>query len=70
MPVTWPLHVSLTGCKGLSSSPAWHAGDQFALFESVVALAMLMRRFTFSMAPGAPAVGMTTVRLPCMGCIA
>ena len=37
------------------------AGDQFALFESVVALAMLMRRFNFSMAPAAPAVGMTTV---------
>lgn len=35
-------------------------GDQFALFESVVALAMLVRRFDFTTAPGAPEVGMTT----------
>ncbi|GAQ79315.1 cytochrome P450 [Klebsormidium nitens] len=35
-------------------------GDQFALFESVVTLAMLTRRFTFALAPGAPKVGMTT----------
>ena len=35
-------------------------GDQFALFESIVALSMLVRRFDFEMAPGAPAVGMTT----------
>ena len=35
-------------------------GDQFALFESVVALAMLMRRYEFSMAPDAPPVSMTT----------
>ena len=35
-------------------------GDQFALFESIVAVAMLVRRFDFAMAPGAPAVGMTT----------
>jgi beta-ring hydroxylase len=35
-------------------------GDQFALFESIVALATLMRRFDFARAPGAPAVGMTT----------
>ena len=37
------------------------AGDQFALFEAVVGLAVLLRRFDFQMAPGAPAVGMTTV---------
>ena len=36
-------------------------GDQFALFEAVVGLAILLRRFDFQMAPGAPAVGMTTV---------
>eukprot|EP00898_Chlorokybus_atmophyticus_P005366 jgi/Chlat1/5830/Chrsp4S06224 len=35
-------------------------GDQFASFQSIVALSMLLRRFTFSMAPGAPQVGMTT----------
>jgi hypothetical protein len=35
-------------------------GDQFALFESITALSMLVRRFDFKMAPGAPAVGMTT----------
>ena len=46
------------------------AGDQFALFESIVALAILLRRFEFRMAPGAPSVGMTTVSallfLPCL----
>ena len=47
----------------IGSQHAVCAGDQFALFESVVALAMLVRRFNFSMAPSAPAVGMTTVRL-------
>jgi len=35
-------------------------GDQFALFEAIVALAMLVRRFDFEMAPDAPEVGMTT----------
>lgn len=36
-------------------------GDQFATFEAVVALAMLVRRFEFSLDPQAPPVGMTTV---------
>ena len=36
-------------------------GDQFALSEAVVALAMLMRRFELSMDPEAPTVSMTTV---------
>ena len=40
----------------------WCAGDQFALFESVVALAVLLRRFEFTMAPDAPPVNMTTAR--------
>ncbi|KAG1666004.1 hypothetical protein FOA52_010102 [Chlamydomonas sp. UWO 241] len=35
-------------------------GDQFALFESVVGLSTIMRRYAFTMAPGAPPVGMTT----------
>lgn len=35
-------------------------GDQFALFESIVSLAMLARRFTFEADPSAPRVGMTT----------
>jgi beta-ring hydroxylase len=35
-------------------------GDQFALFESIVALAMMMRRFEFVRGADAPAVGMTT----------
>ena len=47
---------------GISWSCA-HAGDQFALFESLSALAILLRRFEFRMAPGAPPVGMITVRL-------
>lgn len=35
-------------------------GDQFALFEAVVALAMLMRRYDFTLDPAALEVGMTT----------
>lgn len=35
-------------------------GDQFAVFEAITALAMLLRRFDFAMAPNAPPVGMTT----------
>lgn len=35
-------------------------GDMFATFETVVALAMLVRRFNFEMALGAPPVEMTT----------
>jgi beta-ring hydroxylase len=35
-------------------------GDQFALLESVTALALICRRFTFELAPDAPEVGMTT----------
>ncbi|KAL3130704.1 hypothetical protein ABBQ38_000053 [Trebouxia sp. C0009 RCD-2024] len=35
-------------------------GDQFALSEAIVALAMLMRRFELSMDPEAPPVSMTT----------
>jgi beta-ring hydroxylase len=35
-------------------------GDQFALFESVASLAVLMRRFEFSRPADAPDVGMTT----------
>ena len=36
------------------------AGDQFALFESITALAMLIRRFDFRLDPDAAPVGMTT----------
>ncbi|KAK9160165.1 hypothetical protein Syun_006506 [Stephania yunnanensis] len=35
-------------------------GDMFASFENVVAVAMLVRRFNFQLALGAPPVGMTT----------
>ncbi|XP_015875605.2 protein LUTEIN DEFICIENT 5, chloroplastic [Ziziphus jujuba] len=35
-------------------------GDMFATYETVVALAMLVRRFNFQMALGAPEVNMTT----------
>ncbi|KAJ0233127.1 Protein LUTEIN DEFICIENT 5 [Hirschfeldia incana] len=35
-------------------------GDMFASFENVVAIAMLIRRFNFQTAPGAPPVKMTT----------
>ncbi|KAK1391003.1 Protein LUTEIN DEFICIENT 5ic [Heracleum sosnowskyi] len=35
-------------------------GDMFASFEAIVAVAMLVRRFNFQMALGAPPVKMTT----------
>jgi hypothetical protein len=35
-------------------------GDQFALFEAIVALAMLSRRFTFEADSNRPEAGMTT----------
>ena len=35
-------------------------GDQFALFETIVGLSMLMRRYNFVRPEGAPPVGMTT----------
>ena len=35
-------------------------GDQFALLESIAALAVIMRRFDFDLDPAGPAVGMTT----------
>jgi beta-ring hydroxylase len=41
-------------------------GDQFALFEAVVGLSMLLRRFEFERAPDAPPVGMTTGGRGCM----
>lgn len=36
------------------------AGDQFALFEAITALAMLVRRYDFRLDPDSPPVGMTT----------
>jgi beta-ring hydroxylase len=35
-------------------------GDMFATFETMTALAMLVRRFSFKLTVGAPPVGMTT----------
>ncbi|GFR50051.1 hypothetical protein Agub_g12102, partial [Astrephomene gubernaculifera] len=35
-------------------------GDQFALFEALVALGVLLRRYEFSLDPSKPPVGMTT----------
>lgn len=35
-------------------------GDMFATFETITAVAMLVRRFNFELARGAPPVGMTT----------
>lgn len=35
-------------------------GDQFALFEAITALAMLVRRFDFRIDPDAAPVGMTS----------
>ena len=44
--------------------PCFLTGDQFALSEAIIALAMLMRRFELGMAAGAPPVSMTTVCAP------
>jgi beta-ring hydroxylase len=43
-------------------------GDQFALFEALVALAVLVRSYDFSLAPGKPEVGMTTGEAQTRGC--
>ena len=59
-------HAALVGnaAAGSPIGDLWdthiHAGDQFALFEAVVALAMLVRRYDFRLDPAAPPVGMTT----------
>ena len=45
----WRLRVDGLGCFNT-------AGDQFALFEAVVALSMLMRRYDFAIDPAAPEV--------------
>ena len=47
----------------LTDASPLYAGDQFALFEAVTALAVLVRRFEFSMAAAAPPVSMETVRI-------
>jgi cytochrome P450 len=46
-------------------------GDQFALFEAIVALAVLIRRVDFGHTPDKPAstVGMTTGGAPCRGAL-
>ena len=54
--------VPWTGTSCTYEAWLYCAGDQFALFESIVALAILLRRYEFRMAPNAPPVGMTTVR--------
>ena len=53
--------ATMPSCVSTPRSRLPAAGDQFALSEAVVALAMLMRRFEFSMDPEAPPVTMTTV---------
>lgn len=57
---TGQREASSTACRGMFSDPdnsiCKTAGDQFALFEAVVALAMLMRRYEFTIDPAAPEV--------------
>ena len=60
MPVFLPLPCCTQLAGFYSLGRCVPAGDQFALFESVVALSMLMRRFDFHQDPNAPPVGMTT----------
>ena len=59
----YAAHVPRPHTRAAACGDAAHAlpaGDQFALFEAVVALAMLVRRYDFRLAPAAPRVGMTT----------
>ncbi|XP_044953110.1 protein LUTEIN DEFICIENT 5, chloroplastic-like [Hordeum vulgare subsp. vulgare] len=66
-PERWPLHgpnPNETNQKfsyiPFGGGPRKCVGDMFATFENVVATAMLVKRFDFQMAPGAPPVEMTT----------
>uniref|UniRef100_M8CAZ1 Cytochrome P450 97B2 n=1 Tax=Aegilops tauschii TaxID=37682 RepID=M8CAZ1_AEGTA len=66
-PERWPLdgpNPNETNQKfsylPFGGGPRKCVGDMFATFETVVATAMLVKRFDFQMAPGAPPVEMTT----------
>ncbi|CAM0943071.1 unnamed protein product [Alopecurus aequalis] len=66
-PERWPLdgpNPNETNQKfsylPFGGGPRKCVGDMFATFENVVATAMLVKRFDFQMAPGAPPVEMTT----------
>lgn len=59
------LHPALQVTEGYAYLPFGGGrrkciGDQFALFEALVALSMFLRRYDFQLAPDKPAVGMTT----------
>ncbi|RCV08937.1 hypothetical protein SEVIR_1G373100v4 [Setaria viridis] len=66
MPEDWFNHCGIHAISWIFSylpfggGPRKCAGDMFATFENVVATAMLVKRFDFQMAPGAPPVDMTT----------
>ncbi|EMS57431.1 Cytochrome P450 97B2, chloroplastic [Triticum urartu] len=66
-PERWPLdgpNPNETNQKfsylPFGGGPRKCVGDMFATFENVVATAMLVKRFDFQIAPGAPPVEMTT----------
>ncbi|XBH81605.1 hypothetical protein VPH35_107134 [Triticum aestivum] len=66
-PERWPLdgpNPNETNQKfsylPFGGGPRKCVGDMFATFENVVATAMLVKRFDFQIAPGAPPVDMTT----------
>ncbi|XP_022746358.1 protein LUTEIN DEFICIENT 5, chloroplastic-like isoform X1 [Durio zibethinus] len=66
-PERWPLNgpnpneTNQNFCYlPFGGGPRKCVGDMFASFETVVAVAMLVRRFNFQMAPRAPPVEMTT----------
>ncbi|KAK7852878.1 protein lutein deficient 5 [Quercus suber] len=55
-----PFTPILLGYLPFGGGPRKCVGDMFASYETVVALAMLVRRFNFQIALGAPPVEMTT----------
>ncbi|KAI9157040.1 hypothetical protein LWI28_015923 [Acer negundo] len=66
-PERWPLHGPTPNETNqnfrylpFGGGPRKCVGDMFASFENIVAVAMLVRRFNFQMALGAPPVEMTT----------
>lgn len=55
------LGISIIACRYIpfSGGPRKCVGDQFALMEAVVALAILLKRFSFRLVPG-QTINMTT----------
>lgn len=56
---THPAHACAARYIPFSGGPRKCVGDQFALMEAVVSLAIIIRRFDFSLVPGKE-IGLTT----------